>query len=73
MKPDAFIVETDEHQLTANAIRSLEAGFHTYVDKPGSEDTAAFHRMCDLAKNRNLVLSLGYMFRKTRPSNTRWT
>lgn len=64
MKPDAFIVETDEHQLTANAIRSLEAGFHTYVDKPGSEDTAAFHRMCDLAKDRNLVLSLGYMFRE---------
>ena len=28
-RPDALVIETDEHRLVADAIRSLEAGFHT--------------------------------------------
>lgn len=62
-RPDALVIETDEHRLVADAIRSLEAGFHTYMDKPGSEDQKEFRRMCRLAAKKNLVLSLGYMFR----------
>ena len=62
-KPDAFIVETDEAKLVETAIRSLEAGYHTYMDKPGSQNSEQFHRMCNLAKENNLVLTLGYMFR----------
>ena len=62
-RPDALVIETDEHRLVADAIRSLEAGFHTYMDKPGSEDQEEFRRMCRLAAKKNLVLSLGYMFR----------
>ncbi|MDD4537373.1 MAG: Gfo/Idh/MocA family oxidoreductase [Lentisphaeria bacterium] len=61
--PDAFIIETDEHRLVENAIRSLEAGYHTYMDKPGSEDAAQFHRMCRIAEKNRRVLTLGYMFR----------
>lgn len=61
--PDAFIVETEEHSLVAAAIRCLEAGYPVYMDKPGSEDCEQFHYMCDLAKKKGLVLSLGYMFR----------
>lgn len=64
LRPDAFFIETDEHQLVRNAIRSLEAGFPTYMDKPGSENSAEFHRMCSLAESRKLVLSMGYMFRQ---------
>ncbi len=62
-KPGAFIVETDEAKLVETAIRSLEAGYHTYMDKPGSQNSEQFHRMCNLAKEKNLVLTLGYMFR----------
>lgn len=62
-RPDALVIETDEHRLVADAIRSLEAGFHTYMDKPGSEDQEEFRRMYRLAAKKNLVLSLGYMFR----------
>ena len=63
MKPDAFIIETCELELVENAIRALEAGYPVYMDKPGSQDTAQFHRMCDLAKEKDLVLCLGYMYR----------
>lgn len=63
LKPDAILIETEELSLVPNAIRALEAGFHVYMDKPGSEDCAEFHRMCDLAKQKNLVLCLGYMYR----------
>lgn len=63
LRPDAFVIETDEYQLVASAIRSLEAGFPTYMDKPGSEDQPQFRRMCRLAAEKHLVLSLGYMFR----------
>lgn len=62
-KPDAFIIETEELSLVSNAIRALEAGYHVYVDKPGSEDCAEFHRMCDIAKSKKLVLCMGYMYR----------
>ena len=63
MKPDAFIIETCELELVENALRALEAGYHVYMDKPGSQDSAQFHKMCDLAKEKNLVLCLGYMYR----------
>lgn len=63
LKPDAFIIETEELSLVPNAIRALEAGYHVYMDKPGSENCSEFHRMCDIAKAKNLVLCLGYMYR----------
>ena len=66
-RPDAFMIETDEHQLVPAAIRSLEAGFPTYMDKPGSENGAEFHRMCRLAETKKLPLTLGYMYR-TNPA-----
>lgn len=64
LRPDAVMVETDEFQLVRAATRSLRAGFHTYMDKPGSGDSAQFHRMCELAREKQLVLNLGYMFRE---------
>ena len=63
-RPDAIMVEEDEPRLVSSAIRALEAGFPVYMDKPGSGDPAAFHRMCDLAKAKRLPLSLGYMYRE---------
>lgn len=63
-KPDAFIIETDEHKLVENAIRALEYGYPVYMDKPGSEDAGQFRRMCELAASKNLPLELGYMYRE---------
>ena len=62
-KPDAFFVETEEHELVGTAIRAIEAGYHVHMDKPGSENSEEFHRLCELAKAKKLELSLGYMYR----------
>ncbi|MBR5528290.1 MAG: Gfo/Idh/MocA family oxidoreductase [Clostridia bacterium] len=63
MKPDAFLIETCELDLVENAIRALEAGYHVYIDKPGSAESERFHYMCNLAKEKGLVLCFGYMYR----------
>ncbi len=63
LKPDAFIIESDEKTLTENALRVVEKGYHVYVDKPGSEDTKEFERLCMTAKEKGVVLTMGYMYR----------
>jgi predicted dehydrogenase len=63
LNPDAVFVETREQDLVRYATIALERGFPVYVDKPGGEDHEAFCRMCDIAKQKNLPLSLGYMYR----------
>lgn len=63
LEPDAFFVETEEHELVGTAIKVINAGYPVHMDKPGSENSEEFHRLCDLAKSKNLVLSLGYMYR----------
>ena len=67
LQPDAFLVETDEMQLVPTAIRTLSAGFHTFMDKPGSQDGAEFHKMCRIAQENRKVLNIGYMYR-TNPA-----
>lgn len=63
LKPDAFLVETEEKLLVPTAKKVLTAGFHVYMDKPGSEDKKSFREICELAKSKNLVLFLAYMYR----------
>ncbi len=63
LKLDAFMVETDELKLVEYATKMLQKGYHVYMDKPGSADKESFRKMCMLAKEKNLVLSLGYMYR----------
>lgn len=63
LKPDAFIIESDEKNLTKNALKAIEKGYHVHIDKPGSEDTEEFARLCMTAKEKGVVLSLGYMYR----------
>lgn len=62
-RPDAFLIETEEQHLVDWATRVLELGYPVHIDKPGGEDPIAFRRMCALARQKNLVLSLGYMYR----------
>ena len=63
LKPDAFLIETEEKLLVPTAKKVLEAGFNVYMDKPGSEDKESFREICELAKAKNLVLFLAYMYR----------
>ena len=63
LQPDAVFVETREEDLVKYATIALERGFPVHVDKPGGEDHEEFCRMCDIAKQKNLPLSLGYMYR----------
>lgn len=63
LQPDAVFVETREEDLVKYATIALERGFPVHVDKPGGEDHEEFCRMCDVAKQKNLPLSLGYMYR----------
>lgn len=62
-KPDAFTVETEEHGLVPWALKAVGAGYPVHMDKPGSENSSEFHRLCNLAKEKKLPLSLGYMYR----------
>ena len=63
LKPDAFLIETEEKLLVPTAKKVLSAGFNVYMDKPGSEDKQSFREICELAKSKKLVLFLAYMYR----------
>jgi predicted dehydrogenase len=63
LNPDAVFVETREEELVKYTTIALERGFPVHVDKPGGENIKEFAYMCDLAKEKNLPLSLGYMYR----------
>ena len=63
LKPDGFVVETAEHALVPWAQKVIRAGYPVHMDKPGSENSNEFHRLCDMAKEKKLTLSLGYMYR----------
>lgn len=44
----------------------LEHGKHVWLDKPAGEDLEAFQALLDLARERQLLVQLGYMFRYNR-------
>lgn len=61
---EAVAVESYEGDLTKYAIMAAERGLHVFMDKPGGESVADFERLIETAKQRELVLNLGYMYRK---------
>jgi predicted dehydrogenase len=62
-KSDAVLVETDVWDLTAAAQRCIDAGKHIHMDKPAGGTLAEFRRLLDDAKEKDLVVQLGYMYR----------
>jgi predicted dehydrogenase len=56
-------VETSIDVATATALRAIEAGKHVHLDKPGGTDVAAFRALRFLARDRQLVVQMGYMLR----------
>ena len=62
-RSDAILVESDVWNLTEYARRCIEAGKHIHMDKPASGTLEEYKYVLDTAKEKNLVVQLGYMYR----------
>lgn len=62
-RSDAILVETDVWDLTKTAQMCIDAGKHIHMDKPASGTLAEYKHLLDTAKEKNLVVQLGYMYR----------
>lgn len=60
---DAVAVETYDHDLVRYAQLFVEKGVPVYMDKPGSQDPNDFDALLKSAKEKNVVLEIGYMYR----------
>ena len=62
-KCDAVIIESDVWNLTKYAKMCVDAGKHIHMDKPASGTLEEFKEVLDTAKEKNLVVQMGYMYR----------
>ena len=62
-KSDAVLIESDVWNVTKYARRCIEAGKHVHMDKPASSTPEEYKYVLDMAKEKNLVFQLGYMYR----------
>lgn len=62
-KSDAVLVECDVWNLTKTAKRCVDAGKHVHIDKPASGTLADFESLLNVAKEKNLTVQMGYMYR----------
>ena len=62
-KSDAILVESDVWNLTKYAQMCIDAGKHIHMDKPASGTLEEYKYVLDTAKEKNLVVQLGYMYR----------
>ena len=62
-KSDAVLVECDVWNLTKTAKMCIDAGKHVHIDKPASGTLAEFEELLNTAKEKNLTVQMGYMYR----------
>lgn len=62
-KCDAVMIETDVWDLTSAAQKCIDAGKHIHMDKPASGSLEEYKHLLNTAKDKNLVVQLGYMYR----------
>ena len=62
-KSDAVLIESDVWDLTKYAQMCLDAGKHIHMDKPASGTLREFQHVLDTAKEKGLVVQMGYMYR----------
>ena len=60
---DALLVECDVWNLTKYAKMCIDAGKHIHMDKPASGTLEEYKYVLDTAKEKALVVQLGYMYR----------
>ena len=62
-RSDAVLIESDVWDLTKYAKMCVDAGKHMHMDKPASGTLEEYKYVLDTAKEKNLVVQLGYMYR----------
>lgn len=62
-KSDAVLVECDVWNLTKYSKMCIEAGKHIHMDKPASGSLKEYADVLNMAKTKNLIVQLGYMYR----------
>lgn len=62
-KSDAVLIESDVWDLTKYAKKCVDAGKHIHMDKPASGTLEEYKEVLDIAKEKGLVVQLGYMYR----------
>lgn len=60
---DFVIIATRHDSLHSLAIAALNAGKHVFIEKPGAIDYFEFKKVCELAREKNLSLHVGYNHR----------
>lgn len=60
---EAVTVETEEKYMVKYAQMAIDAGKAVHMDKPGGYDLAEFEKLIATAKEKDAVLSFGYMYR----------
>lgn len=59
----AVAVETEVRDLVPTAARCVAAGMHVHLDKPAGESLTRFRELLDAAKEKGVIVQMGYMFR----------
>ena len=62
-RSEVVIVESDVADHGRHALLALRAGKHVHVEKPPADNLADVEQMVKLAREHNLVLQVGYMWR----------
>ena len=60
---DVILIESDVWDLTKYAKMCIDAGKHIHMDKPAGGTLEEYKYVLDTAKEKNLVVQLGYMYR----------
>ena len=60
---DAVLIETDVHSSLEFAELCINAGKHIHLDKPAGESLPNFERILNAAKEKKLLVQMGYMYR----------
>jgi predicted dehydrogenase len=59
----AVLVETEVKDLLATAEKCVSAGKHVHIDKPAGESLSQFEKILSIAKQKKLLVQMGYMYR----------
>jgi len=60
---EVVFVESDVADHARDALLALNAGKHVHVEKPPADNLADLEQMVKLAREKNLVMQVGYMWR----------
>ena len=60
---DAVVVEPAVPNLIPMAQKCIDKGWHIHLDKPAGVDLEEYKRLLDSAKEKELIIQMGYMYR----------